>query len=110
MVYLALEVLHAGHRRHLRLSAGPDRRDDSLEPPVGGIVDDPSAILVLVYLIDLCVELGLRVQTVVLPEMSDLTDDLLAVRISTLPLHGWVEAIHERVNLETRRVVHSLYW
>ena len=108
MVYRSLEILHAGHMRYLRLAASSNRSNYALKSSIGGVIDDPSAVFVFKYPVDLGVELRLCVQAIALPELPDLADDLLAVWISTLPLHRRVESKHERVDLEARGVVDSL--
>lgn len=95
--------------RHLGVATRANGSDDAFEASPGRIVDDPPAELVLVHLVDLDVELGLVLEAVALPELLDLADNLLAVGVAALPPDGRVEAVHQGMDLETGRVVHSLY-
>lgn len=96
--------------RHLGLAAGANGGNQAVKGAQRRVVvDDPARLLVLLDALDLDAELGVLVQVVALPELLDLADDLLAVGIAALPLDGGVEAVHERVDLEARRVVDSLH-
>lgn len=102
---LALEVFHAINVRNFWVPAGADGGDDALEPAIRGVVDDPSPTFVLIDVLHRCVEPGAGVQAVALPEVRYLTDDLLAVRVTALPLHRRVKAVHHGMNLQTGGVV-----
>lgn len=92
--------------RHLDLATRANGGDEAVEATIRRTIDDPPAVAVLRDTPDLGVELGLLVEPVALPELANLLDDLLPVGIATLPLHGRVEAIHEGMNLQTRRLIH----
>jgi len=53
--------------RHLWVATSANRRDDAVETAVGRVIDDPAALLVLVDLLDFGLELGPRVEPVLLP-------------------------------------------
>lgn len=76
---------------------------------MGWVIDDPSALLILVDAVDLVVELGALVELVKSPEVADLPDDLLLVRVALLPIDGGMEAVHERMDLEARGFVDALH-
>lgn len=73
-----------------------------------GIVDDPAAIIVLIRLVDFEVESRLLLEVVSLPQLSELLDDLLAVRISALPFDRRMESVHDGVDLQGGSVIYSL--
>lgn len=108
VVDLALEDFLVGNVRHFRLAASSDGGQDTIVAAVGGVVDNPAVLLVFVDGGDSSVELGAVFEAVVLPELSDLGDDLLAVWVAGAPLQGRKEAVHDAVDLETAGVVDSL--
>ncbi|TKW51861.1 hypothetical protein CTA1_1114 [Colletotrichum tanaceti] len=65
---------------HLGFTAGADSGDDALKVAIGRVVDDPSALLVLVDLLGGGVELGPGFQAVLFPELLHLAENLLSVR------------------------------
>lgn len=69
MVDVALELLHARKLGHLGLTAGTYSGDDAFEMAIGGVVDDPSALLILVDLFHGCVELGACLKSIFLPKL-----------------------------------------
>lgn len=90
------------------ITAAPDGRYHSLETAIRWVIDDPASLPVLRDRRDTCVELCALLQTVALPQLSDLGNNLLAVGVSLAPLNRWVEAIHNRVYLKSRGIIHSL--
>lgn len=105
---LAFEIFRARDVGHFRLATGTDGGNDALEAAVGRVVNDPSALVILIYFFDFKVESCTLVKLVELPEMANLLDNLRLVRVSLLPVDGWMEAIHEGVNLKSRGAVHAL--
>ena len=108
MEYLAAEDFLIGEVGNFGLAAGSDRGQDAVETPVGGVVDQPAALLVFVYGGDPGVEFGAVLKAVLLPQVGDLGDDLLAVWVAGVPLQGWEEAVHDAVDLKAAGVVDSL--
>lgn len=86
--------------RPLVLPTSPHSGNKTVEMAVGSVVDDPSAFLVLVNLVHLGVELCPGVKAVGLPDLSNLAEDLLAIRVASLPLNGRKESVHERMDLQ----------
>ncbi|KAK5633474.1 hypothetical protein RRF57_009188 [Xylaria bambusicola] len=72
---------------HLGVSAGTDCGNDAIETAIGGVVDDPAAMVVLVYLLDPLFKFGPRIKTVLLPYHLYLAKDLLTVGIPSIPLN-----------------------
>lgn len=103
--YGAFELLLAGDVGGFGVAAGSDGGDYAVEAAVGWVVDNPAALIVLIYLFHLCIECCLLVEMVLLPHLGDLVDNLLAVGVAAAPVDGGEEAVHERVDLEARGVV-----
>lgn len=92
----------------LRLSACAHSRDETVKSAVGRIIEYPAAVLILVHLVDLGLELCLALEAIFLPQLSDLTEDLLPVWITPIPLDAWMKPVHHGVDLEARSVVDPL--
>ena len=108
VIYLALELLLAWNMGHFGFSACTNRRNDAIEAPVGGVVDDPSSLIILVDLCDVCIKLCTLIEPVSLPKLLDLGDDLFAIRVATTPSHGGMKSVHEAVDLEAGSIVDFL--
>lgn len=124
MIYLAFEGFLVGNMWRFRLLAirteirfdhrctyittAPNGRYNSFEAAIGWIIDDPASLPVLYNRRDTRIELRAFLQTVALPQLRDLGNNLLAVRVSLTPFDRWVEAVHNGVYLESRGIVHSL--
>lgn len=87
MVHRSLKVLNPFYVWHLRVSTGTDRRDDAFKVTIGRVIDDPAALAVFIYLFDPRFEFGPRVESIFLPDAPDLAEDLLPVRIPSVPLN-----------------------
>ena len=99
MIHRPTKLLHTVHLGHFRVAAGADGGNEALEAAIGRVIDDPAALLVLVHLLHLGIEPRPRVQPVLLPDLTHLADDLLAVRIAALPLARGVEPVREGMDL-----------
>ena len=108
VVYFAFEGFLAGYVRHFGLAAAADGGYDAVEAAVGGVVDDPAALLVFVDGGDAGIEFGAGLQAVSFPELGDLGDDLVAVGVAGGPADGGVETVHYAVDLQTGCVVDLL--
>lgn len=97
---MTLEVFQAWELGHLGLAAGTDCGDNTLEVAIGGVIYDPASLFVLVDLLNGGIEPGPGFQAVFLPDLFDLTEDLLPVGVAALPLDGRVEAEHHGVDLK----------
>ena len=104
----ALEGFLVGEMGDFGLAAGSDGGHDAVETAVGGVVDQPAALLVFVYGGDSGVEFGAVFEAVLLPQLGDLGDDLLAVWVAGAPLYGREEAVHDAVDLKAAGIVDSL--
>lgn len=83
---LAFEVLLSRNMRYLRIAAGPNSEDDSVKQAVRCIVHYPLlAFLIANQLRHLGVEFGSLLETAAAPQLLDLGDNLLAVRVTLLP-------------------------
>lgn len=105
---LALEDFLVGYMGHFWLAAGPDGGHDTIVTAVRGVVDDPAALLVFVYGGNSSVELCTVLKAVLLPNLGNLGDNLLAIWIAGGPLQGREETVHDAVDLEAAGVVDSL--
>lgn len=101
VIDVALKLFHAWELGHLGFTTGTDSGDDAFEVAIGRVVDDPSALLILVDLFHGCVELGACFKSVFLPKLLYLAQDLLSIGIPAFPLDRGVEAEHHGVNLKT---------
>ena len=101
----SLEVLLTRQRGHLGIAACANSSDHAVKASVLWVVDDPAPVLILIHLLEFGLELSLLLQTIFLPQLLDLADNLLAIRIPICPVHGRVEAIHHTVNLQARGIV-----
>lgn len=124
MVYLAFEGFLVGYMWRFRLlvvrtevrfddrctyiTTGPNGRYNSFETAIGWVIDDPASLPVLRDRRDTCIELCALLQTVALPQLRDLGNNLLAVGVTLAPFDRWVEAVHNGVYLKSRGIVHSL--
>lgn len=108
VVDFSFELLLAGDVGHLGVSAGSDGSDDTIKAAVGRVVDNPAAIVVLVDFLNAGVELGALLETIKLPKLGDLADDLPTIGISSTPLHGGMKTVHDAVDLQTRSIIHFL--
>lgn len=95
-------------RRCTYITTAPNGRYNSLKAAIGWVVDDPASLPILRDRRDTRIELCAFLQTVALPQLGDLRNDLLAVGVSLAPFNRWVEAVHNRVYLKSRGIVHSL--
>lgn len=102
------ELVRAVKVDHLWLATSANGRDETLVATVGGVVDDPSALLVLIHLVDPEVERRVLVELVQLPQLLNLLDNLRLVRVALLPVDGGVEPVHERMDLKTGGAIHAL--
>jgi hypothetical protein len=84
VVNIPFEHPPASHGRHGSLAAGSNCHDDAVKPSVFGGIDNPAAIIVLVYPLYGSVKLGPGVKSVLLPDLSDVTSDLLTIWTSAL--------------------------
>lgn len=84
----------------LGLSASTNCCDETIKRSIGRIVQNPSAFIILINLVDLGIEFGLALQSILLPKLAKLTEDLLSIRIPTCPLDRREESIHYGMNLE----------
>lgn len=85
---------------HFRVTTGAHGCDYPIEASVALIVHDPSSLIIFVHLFDLGIELGFALKSISLPKLLNLIDDLFAVGVSLIPLYGWMETVHYRVDLE----------
>lgn len=86
MVDWVVVILHSRDVWHLGSTTGSNSTNNTTKTAEGHIVDDPSTQLVLEDPINLDVEASSLFEAVALPELPDLTEDLLLVRVSTIPL------------------------
>lgn len=91
---LAHEAVHARDGGHLRIAASTDRRNKAIEASIGGIVDDPSALFVLVRLLNSEAKLGPLLEPVSLPESANLGNNLMLVWVTLLPLNRRMKPVH----------------
>lgn len=89
-----VKVVHASDLGHLGSTASPDSGDDAPEATERRVIDNPSAVIILVDLLNLGIESGSLLEAVAFPELSDLTEDLLAIGVPAVPLDGGMEAVH----------------
>lgn len=94
MVNRPLKLLDTVNMRHLGITTSADGGNDALEVTIGGVVDDPAALSVLVDLLDPRLELGALIQPVRLPDMPHLAEDLLPVGVSAIPANRRVKSEH----------------
>lgn len=105
VIYWSLELFPVWEYGNLGLSTCAHGGDETFKLSMLGMVDDPSAIVVLVHALDPDLELGNLVQAIPPPQLLDLVQDLLAVRVASTPTDRRVEAVHGRVDLQAGRVV-----
>jgi hypothetical protein len=104
-----MKLLDPVHVRHLRITTCSNRSDDAIETAIGSIVNDPASMVVLVNLFNPGLELSPCIESVLLPQLPDLTKNLLSVRIPSCPMHRRVESEHGGMDLQARCGVHILY-
>lgn len=108
VVDFALEGLLVVDAWGAGVSTGAYSGDDTVKFAVGFAVDNPASLFVLGHLVDRSVEGRARVKAITFPKLSYLLDNLLFVWVSASPLNRRMEAVHHRVDLEARGIVHSL--
>lgn len=76
MIDLTLERINTFKLGLGRVTASPYGSNDAIEPAVGGIINDPSSLFILVGSVDLKMELGALLEAVRLPQLADLFQNL----------------------------------
>ena len=74
-------------------SACPDGGKDTVEAAIRRVVDDPARLFVFVDLGDSGIELSLVFQAIPMPELTDLIDDLVLLRVPLVPPDGGMESV-----------------
>ena len=105
MIDGSVEVLLPWEMWTLRVATSDNASDDAVKAAIGLIVDDPAVMSIFVDFFYFCVEDGLLIQSVLPPECSNLSHNILPTWISRRPIDTWVDPIHQRVNLEAGRIV-----
>lgn len=80
--------------RNFSLATRSNSYDEAVKAALGGVVDNPAALLITIDGFYFLVEPGLVFEVVATPELLDLAEDLVAVGVALFPADAGVEAIH----------------
>lgn len=106
VVDVAPELVLALDCSILGLATSANGGNHAIKATVALIVDNPTVLGILVDLFDPRVELSLLLEPVRLPQLLDRLHYLFPVGIALAPLDGGEEAVHDGMDLQSRRVVH----
>lgn len=105
---VSVEPLSIGQSWNLRITAGAYGDNDTVKLTMGNIIDDPFPAIVFIHSVDSGIEFCPLIQTILLPQFSELADDLLTVQVSGSPVDRWAELVGGRVSSYARGICYLL--
>lgn len=95
--------------RHFGITTSADGTEDSVEPAVGRVVDDPATFVILVNVVNLGIENGFFLESIKFPNLADLVNKLISLWIAARVLDFGMKPVFYAVNLEARCGVDFLF-